>query len=66
MSVGSGSVVMSCRAEVGISMKGEEEVPRKSPGSSSMDPESGIVWYPLATKIAVSEDTSSRGSMSTS
>ena len=63
MSVGSGSVVVSCRAEVEICMRGEEEVPRRSPGSSLVDPEGGIVWYPLATRISVSEETPSRGSM---
>ena len=51
--VGSGSVVMYCRAHVGIFTRGEEGVPRRSPGSKSMDPESGIVWYPLATKVLV-------------
>ena len=41
---GSGSVVMSCTVDVGVCMKGEEEVPRRSPGSSSVNPESGVVW----------------------
>ena len=51
MSVGSGSVVMSSRADIGICMRGEEEVPRRSPGSRSVGPEIGIVWYLLATKL---------------
>ena len=63
--VGSGSVVMSSRAHVGICLKGQEGVPRRSPGSRSVDHESGIVWYLLATKISVSEETPSWGSMST-
>ena len=65
MSVSSGSVVMSCMADVEICMRGEKEVPRRSPGSSLVDTESGVVWYSLETKISVSEETPSRGSMST-
>ena len=40
---GSGSVVMSCRAHVGIFMRGEEGVSKRSPGSRSVNPKSGIV-----------------------
>ena len=53
MSLGNGSVLMSCRADVGSCMRGEEEVPRRSLSSRSVNPESGIVWYPLATKTSV-------------
>ena len=38
----SGSVVISCKTDNGICMRGEEELPRKSPGSRSVNPESGI------------------------
>ena len=63
--VGIGSVEMFCRAHVGIIMRGEEGVPRRSPGSRSVDPDSGNVWYPLATKVSASDETPSLGSMST-
>ena len=63
--VGSGSLVLSCRAHAIICMRGEEGVPRRSPGSRSADPESRIVWYPLATKISVPDEAPSRGSMLT-
>ena len=63
--VGIGSVEMSCRAHVGIIMRREEGVPRSSPGSRSVDPDSGNVWYPLATKVSVSDEAPSLGSMST-
>ena len=62
---GSGSVVMFCRAHVGIIVRGEERVPRRSPGSRSVDPGRRIVRYPLATMISVSDETPSRWSMST-
>ena len=57
--VRSGSVVMFCRVHVGIFMRGVEGAPRRS-----VDPESGIVWCPLATKISVSDEPPSRGGMS--
>lgn len=63
--VGSGFVVMPCTADVGIFMWGEEEVPRRALGSRSVNSETGIGWYPWATKISVPEKTPSRGSMST-
>ena len=61
---GSSFVVMSCRAHIGTFMRGEGVLGR-SPGSMSVDPESGIVCYPMATKIWISNETPSRGSMST-
>ena len=65
MSVGRGCVLMSCSVDVGIGMRGEKLVPRRSPGSMSVDPEGGIVWYLFATNISVSEESPWRGSMST-
>ena len=60
-----GSVVKSRRADVGICIMGKKEVPRRSPGSRSVNLASGVVWWPSATKILVSELTPSGGSMST-
>ena len=55
---GSGSVGGSCRVDVRICMSGEEQVPRMAPGNR-------IVWKPSVTMISASEESPSRGNMST-
>ena len=62
---GGGSREGSTRVEIGTHTNGKEEVPRRSPGSSSMEPENGMVGCPSGIKITVSEGGSSRGSMMT-
>ena len=52
---------MSCKTDIGTCMRENEEVPRRSPGSRSVDPNSGGFWYPLATKISVSEENDVEG-----
>ena len=51
---------MACQGDLG-----EEGIPRRSPGSRSLEPDRGIVLYPSETKISVSARKSSRGSMFT-
>ena len=46
-------------------MRGEGEFPRRSTGSRSVKPKSGMLCRPSVTKTSVSEERLSRGSMST-
>ena len=51
------------RVASGTCTSGEREVPRRSPGSRSVEPDKGIVWCPSETKITVSGRRSPRGRM---